>query len=161
MYWFTADTHFGHSNIIKFCNRPFQNVEEMDEALIENWNKNIKEDDTVYHLGDFKFKKSENFLRRLNGYKILIEGNHDKNSSLKDGWSEIYQYKKIVIDYKDIILFHYPIREWDQYYRKSWHLYGHVHNNVKPLEGTNSLDVGVDANNYEPISFDYLESIFT
>lgn len=78
--FFTSDTHFGHANIIRFCKRPFENVEEMNEVLIENWNKVVSDDDTVFHLGDFAFGGSnvwKEIIPRLKGHINLIIGNHE------------------------------------------------------------------------------------
>ena len=79
MIYFTADTHFGHENVIRFCSRPFSCAAEMDEALIENWNSRVKGNDTVYVLGDMFFRSVnfEEILKRLKGKKRLIVGNHD------------------------------------------------------------------------------------
>ena len=77
--YFTSDTHFGHANIIKFCNRPFKNVEEMNQKLIENWNSVVGPNDLVFHLGDFAFGGQPlwRYIReQLNGNIILIKGNH-------------------------------------------------------------------------------------
>jgi len=81
MTYFTADQHFGHANIIKLCNRPFSDVQEMDEALITNWNRRVTNGDTIYIIGDLFFRNSvpaEEYLKRLKGRKHLILGNHDK-----------------------------------------------------------------------------------
>jgi len=78
MIYFTSDTHFDHENIIKYCNRPFKDVNHMNESMIENWNNTVNDTDTVMHLGDFSFK-SDKFINRLNGNITLIKGNHDKN----------------------------------------------------------------------------------
>lgn len=157
--FFTSDTHFSHERIIQLCNRPFSSIEEMDEKIIENWNDVVKPNDTIYHLGDFSFnkeKKDSHFLHRLNGKKHLIKGNHDKQPSIKDGWSSINDYLKIKFNKKRIILCHYPLREWDGFFSGAWHLYGHVHGKLSPLENTKSADVGVDVCNYYPISFEEL-----
>jgi calcineurin-like phosphoesterase family protein len=79
--WFSSDTHFGHENIIKYCDRPFKNVDHMNEVIIDNWNSVVSPGDTVYHLGDValgQIDKSLACVSRLNGYKILILGNHDR-----------------------------------------------------------------------------------
>lgn len=89
--WVTSDMHFGHANIIKYCNRPFSDVDRMNEVLIHNWNQRVKEDDIVYHLGDFCFKggveggisKPQYWENQLNGKIIHIKGNHDRNNHLK------------------------------------------------------------------------------
>lgn len=79
MICFTADTHFDHANIIRFCNRHFATVEEMNETLIANWNRKVHGNDTVYILGDMFFQTTdpEPILRQLKGKKHLITGNHD------------------------------------------------------------------------------------
>ena len=82
MIYFTIDMHLGHENIIRLCNRPFSNVEEMDQALIDNWNRRVQPQDTIYILGDLMFrnkKPPEEYLRQLNGKKHLIIGNHDRD----------------------------------------------------------------------------------
>ena len=85
MRFFTSDTHFGHKNIINLCNRPFDDVTHMNEMLVVNWNKVIGQDDTVYHHGDVALgtiHESLQYIKRLNGTKIQIIGNHDRNFSL-------------------------------------------------------------------------------
>lgn len=106
--FFTSDTHFGHSNIIRYCNRPYNSVEEMDEDLIKRWNAIVKKDDIVYHLGDFSFymtkEKVSSIVRRLNGTIYLIKGNHDKkpNQWYRDcGFKEVYDHPII---YKEFCL---------------------------------------------------------
>jgi calcineurin-like phosphoesterase family protein len=165
--YITADLHFGHTNIIKHCGRPFNNFAEMDETLIINWNSVVRPDDNVYILGDLIYKAgnhASHYLKRLNGKKYLIKGNHDKflgDSSTHDFFEWIKDYH--VLSYKDarFVLFHYPIAEWDGFYRKSAHCYGHVHNNVSHLpEDANilrnldkrAINVGVDMNNFFPVS---------
>ena len=78
MQFFTSDTHFNHGHIIKYCNRPFISMEEMNETIVQNWNKTVKQKDIIYHLGDVCWGLPDIFLKKLNGYKILIQGNHDK-----------------------------------------------------------------------------------
>lgn len=78
--FFTSDHHFGHTNILKFCNRPFNSIDEMNEELIKRWNEKISPEDEVYHLGDFALTTSEQFkeiINRLNGTIYLIVGNHE------------------------------------------------------------------------------------
>ena len=76
-YFFIADTHFNHANIIKFCNRPFNDVLEMNEVMIDNWNKTVKWNDKVYHVGDFAFGEAKHIIDRLNGKITLILGSHE------------------------------------------------------------------------------------
>jgi len=170
MIFFTADTHFCHSNIINLCGRPFAELEQMNNALVKNWNSCIKNDDEIYILGDFIFKgngtDANNILRRLNGIKYLIKGNHDKfledETFDKSNFEWIKDY--FVLDYKKIkiILFHYPIFEWQGYFGDAIHLYGHVHNCGNKIEeqkrfkllGKRAIIVGVDVNDFKPISIE-------
>ena len=114
--YFIADTHFSHENIIRICNRPFNNIEEMEEKLISNWNNKVLDNDIVYILGDFSFKapkeKAISILNKLNGRKILIRGNHDKYVGQRDFdecFEKIYDYLQITENKQQLILSHYPI----------------------------------------------------
>lgn len=160
MIYFTSDLHFGHLNIIKYCNRPFLSVEEMDNALIDNWNRRVNKNDTVYILGDFMkngdYKTINNYLLRLNGSKILILGNHDdyikKNHELLY-FSLVSNYEELEIEHKQIILFHYPIIEWKNKNSGSICLHGHTHAKKRNCFNIKNLyDVGVDANTFSPIT---------
>lgn len=166
--FFTSDTHFGHANIIRFCNRPFKNVEEMDEVLIENWNQVVSDDDTVFHLGDFAFGGSnvwKSIIPRLNGHINLIIGNHDRKN-LRQGYMSsfgmVVPQLQIEIEGNPIYLNHYPFLCYGGSYRGVWQLFGHVHSgpNAEGLDISrlNTLfptqyDVGVDNNDYAPISY--------
>jgi calcineurin-like phosphoesterase family protein len=168
MIYFTADSHFNHSNIINTCGRPFKNVEQMNKTLIQNWNSYITDRDHVYILGDLVFKgtgiEANEIIKKLNGKKYLIKGNHDKfiedNSFNKDNFEWIKDYYVLAYEKMKFILFHYPIFEWEGYFGDAIHLYGHVHNNGKNYEqkkrlevlGKRAINVGVDVNNYYPIS---------
>jgi len=158
MIFFISDTHFGHERIRLACKRPFSNTDEMDEALIKNWNKVVKPKDTVYHLGDFAFGNIFKYRVRLNGKLHLILGNHDRlkreDYSLFDSVSD---YLKIKHYGQKIILCHYPIHYWDCCHYGSWHLFGHVHG-VHTNPGK-SKDITVDRINFTPISFDELKPI--
>ena len=165
MNFYTADLHFGHKRIIELDHRPFSSVEEMDQTIIENWNKKIRKNDDVYIIGDVCFKDAEKYLKQLNGRKHLIIGNHDKNiiknkEACKHFVSMDY-YKKIHENGKTIILCHYPIAEWDGFFRDSYHIYGHIHNSknasyqfMKQYE--NALNAGCMINNYEPVTLEEL-----
>ncbi len=149
--FFTSDTHWKHKNIIKYSNRPFSSVDEMDNTLIKNWNKMVGANDEVYHLGDFAFCSDDQFLdiiSQLNGKLTIILGNHDK--TVLNNRSKLYQMGVKVVDYKEvryngttICLFHYGQRVWNKSHHGSWHLYGHSHGTLPPLG--RSVDVGVDA----------------
>jgi calcineurin-like phosphoesterase family protein len=169
----TADTHFGHENVIRFCNRPFASAAEMDEQLIENWNQAIGPDDIIYHLGDFTLMGKEpasRYFKHLNGNIHVIPGGHDhrwlRKSTYRSGSGHPVSILpplhtiKVPLPNNDqhqlIVLCHYSLRVWDRSHYGSWHLYGHSHGNLPPLE--NSLDVGVDCWNYRPVSLDTIAS---
>ena len=165
MIYFTADTHFGHENIIKLCDRPFANKHDMDHTLISNWNDVVTDSDTVYHLGDFGFKSSAAYLRdimgRLNGKIILIRGNHDKNTikanNQCDRFDSVHDMLEIDVDGKHVFLCHYPTLEWPRYHQGSYHLFGHVHGNIPSHKlDPRQADVGVDVHDYTPVTFDQL-----
>jgi calcineurin-like phosphoesterase family protein len=158
--FFTSDTHFDHKNIMKYSKRPFSSVDEMNRVMIENWNRKVSNTDSIYFLGDLAFGDAHfanNVVNQLNGRKHFIRGNHD--SVLNDKNFDRSQFEWIkdyyVLRHNDmkIVLFHYPIQEWDGMFHGSIHLYGHVHNN--PFTGMKgSYNVGVDVNNYEPVSLE-------
>ena len=172
--YFTSDTHFNHANIIGFCSRPFKNVNEMNEALIANWNRVVGVDDIVFHLGDFCLGGSAewtNVLNRLNGKIYLIVGNHDMKNlrqSYYDRFEEIVMQKHIEIGKQKIYLNHCPFLCYGGAYKDTWQLFGHVHtsknNTGKDAYRLNMLfptqyDVGVDNNNFTPVSFDQVKAI--
>lgn len=150
-----SDLHLGHANIIKLCKRPFKNVEEMNKAIIDNWNSVVGEDDLVYVLGDFSFKGMEatHYLNQLNGKIVLIKGNHDryfKNPKL----ISMSDYKEIEIEGVTYILSHYPIISWNHAFKDSIHLYGHVHSTGKEWEFVNlpnAHSVCCEFHNYTPV----------
>lgn len=163
MIWFSADLHLSHSKIIKFCDRPFSSVEEMDQHLIEEWNRCVSSTDTIYFLGDFAFagqKRVAELLNSLNGLKHIIWGNHDKTLKKLLREQKLVEsqqdYLEIKVDRQPIVLFHYPLRTWNKAYHGSWHLYGHCHGKAPPLG--KSVDVGVDAKEltceYRPVNLD-------
>lgn len=132
--FYISDTHFGHRNVIRFDERPFEAVEEMDEALIENWNKAVGKGDIVYHLGDFCWGKTdewERLLPRLNGSITLIKGNHDLKrmpQNAKRYFADIKDYKEIKDNGRRVILCHYPILAYKSSYDpNTYMLHGHVH----------------------------------
>lgn len=151
--WFTADTHFNHANIIKHCNRPFKTVAEMDTCLINNWNKVVKAEDTVYHLGDFAWGNTNitEWYSKLNGRVLLIRGNHDKRLGCMFG-VEDRSYAELEYKGKTFILSHYPFEVWNKKHYGSIHLHGHCHGTLPKIE--NRFDVGVDCNNYKPVNIE-------
>ncbi len=166
--FFTADTHFHHANIIKYCNRPFKSVEEMDDTLINNWNDKIKSGDTVYHLGDFSFTEARPYFHRLNGNIHFIRGNHDKQAEgfyrdaiAKDQvtFVSFKDVNTVVYNGQEIFMSHYAHRVWNKSHRGVWHLYGHSHGTLPDDPNALSFDCGVDCHNYTPLSFDDVKRI--
>lgn len=167
--FFTSDHHFGHSNIIRFCDRPFRDVDEMNEELIRRWNARIGPDDEVYHLGDLALMSAEGFhalMARLNGTKYLIVGNHDSTALGAKKWFKwVKEYHELKVSDPErpggvqrIVLFHYAMRVWRGDHRGTWHLYGHSHNNLPEKADQLSFDIGVDANDYYPLSYEEVKA---
>lgn len=152
--WFTADTHLGHTNIIRYCNRPFKTVEEMDEAIINNWNAVVDKWDDVYHLGDFCFKgRGPKYYReKLNGYIHLVWGNHDRKSQFGSAFHGKTPLTTIKVRGISITLCHYAMRVWNKSHFDAWHLYGHSHGCLEAVG--KSLDVGVDGHDFRPWPFE-------
>jgi len=156
MIHFISDTHFGHKNIIKYCNLPFLDVEEMDEVLIKNWNNVVDSKDTVYHLGDFSFRDPNAYVNRLKGKIVLIRGGHDfKFKNELRCFNDVFDLKTIKIKDKTIVLCHYCLRVWDKSHYNSWHLFGHSHGKLESIG--KSHDVSVNNIDFKPISFENLE----
>lgn len=159
--WFCSDLHLGHANIIKYCERPFHSVEEMDEALINNWNSRVGSKDIVFYLGDLAFDNHEKYLRALNGQIYFIYGNHDKNIDLySDRFKALEDLLEVKIGEQYITLCHYPMASWPRSFYDSWHLYGHVHSKQDMFPKLLSHDVGVDRNGYAPVNYEELKNIF-
>ena len=165
MIYYTSDQHFCHNNIIKLCNRHFNNILDMDFQLESLWNRKVRPEDTVYILGDLFFKQGniedvKSILNHLHSKKILIKGNHDNflnQINWRDYFDKVCDYLKIKYNGRDVILCHYPIEEWDGFFRGSYHLYGHVHNNDNGLRKfKRRYNVGVDVNDFEPKTLDEL-----
>jgi len=168
--YFTSDHHFGHKNIIKFSERPFRDVEEMDEMLIQKWNEKVMPQDEVYHLGDVGLCSSgklRKILDRLHGKIYLINGNHEKSAQACDSRFEwIKDYFELVVPDEEfkrgeqmIVLFHYAIREWNASHWGTYHLYGHSHGTLPDNPKSLSFDIGVDCHDYYPLSYEEVKSI--
>lgn len=155
--WFTSDTHFHHDNIISYTSRPYSNVDQMNEALIQNWNSVIRPHDVIYHLGDFAFGRGatttaiQTTVNQLHGQINLIPGNHDKKMKGISGIHVLHPIHMIKPKVR-IVMCHWPMLSWYGSHGGSWHLFGHVHGKLETH--VLSLDVGVDANNYTPINLD-------
>jgi len=166
--FFTADTHFGHSNVIKYDKRPFADVAEMNQTLVKNWNRVVAPSDAVYHLGDVSIlrpEKTREILNSLNGKIFLIRGNHDKAAEHKlcasrFEWIRDYFFLSLDGGIK-IALMHYAMRVWDRKHYGTWHLHGHSHGRLTPEPGTLAVDVGVDVQQYSPVSLEQLTQRIT
>lgn len=168
--FFTADHHFGHANIIKFSERPFQSLEEMNEELIKRWNEKISPQDVVYHLGDVSLGKpdfTKGVLDQLNGKIFLIKGNHEGSALTHTKRFEwIKDYHELRVEdadnsngYQKIILCHYAMRTWNGSHRGTWQLYGHSHGTLPDDPNLLSIDVGVDCHGFYPITYDEVKLI--
>jgi calcineurin-like phosphoesterase family protein len=168
--YFTSDEHYGHANVIKFCNRPFSSVEEMNEGLVERHNQRVRQGDLVYHLGDMFWRKlgvekAREIINRLNGQHYYVWGNHEElmesNADLRNRFVWCKDIARVFpskgTDYPKIVLCHYAMRTWRGSHRGDWHLYGHTHAGI-PEYGL-SFDVGVDARNFFPVSVDEVADI--
>ena len=191
--WFTADTHFGHGNIIKYCQRPFMSAEELaaargehrqargpgdkpgklrlsdetvqrhDEALLDAINTRVAEDDLLWIVGDFCWGGLAEAMRYRNRIRcrsvFLVWGNHDRRD-IRPAFTDTIEQGMIEVAGKEIWLNHYPMRSWNKAFHGSWHVYGHVHGRLRREDEANRAmlvkDVGVDACDYRPWSFDEL-----
>lgn len=160
--FFISDTHFGHTNVIKYSNRPFASVEEMDEALIANWNAVVKPGDRIYHLGDFTFhrpEKAQHILSRLSGQKYLIRGNHDWSiQKWAKGFLWMRDMEMLKVGTQKIFLSHYAMRVWDCSHHGAWNLHGHSHGTLPRLPGYKQADMGVDCWGYRPVPFEEIQA---
>lgn len=172
MIYFTSDTHFGHKNIIKLTQANFSSIEERDALIIKNIAA-LKGNDTLYILGDLSWYNAPKTIEIFRQFKcriVVIKGNHDSTETLNrllredliDSWHYYLELKGDLIAPASLIcLMHYPIEEWNGYFKSSSaHLHGHIHGkkfrnvpNERPdgRLNINRFDIGVDANNYAPI----------
>ncbi len=153
MYFFTADQHYGHKNIIKYCERPFADVDEMDSTIRQRHNSLVTDDDTVVHVGDLAFakKRPQQLIDTLKGKHVFIKGSHDK---WLHGSPPIWETE---IAGHSIVVCHYAMRTWPRSHYGTWHVFGHSHGRL-PDQGL-SYDVGVDVNGFYPVSFTRLYEI--
>jgi calcineurin-like phosphoesterase family protein len=166
MIFFTADLHFGHENIIRHCARPFKNAEEMNRVLVANWNAKVGVRDTVYILGDLFYRFNGypiNILKKLNGKKHLLVGNHDKSwmkqVALDKFFESVSDVLTVEIDGRKCVLCHYPMLDFEGDYM----IHGHIHNSQhrdEHFEIWRSFDMmlnaGVDIHDFAPVSFEEL-----
>lgn len=155
MLWFTADTHFGHTNIIRYTARPFRNAQRMDAALVSNWNSLVSPNDNVLHLGDFGFGRSDylaHMIDQLNGRITLIRGSHDMLAArVLQKFACVLERATIMMQRKLILLEHVPSHR-----RRPTGVYGcfhgHIHRSQAP--GRHNLNVCVDRWDFCPVPFD-------
>lgn len=179
--FFTSDTHFGHTNILKYCNRPFSSIEEHDKELIKRWNERVGENDIVFHLGDFAFAAEsyiKEILNQLNGKKYLIFGNHDWRRMTKNVcntyFEDVSQQMVITIDDRTIYLNHFPFLCYAGSWRginAAFQIFGHVHSGPYSGHGLDhdrlrhifpmQFDCGVDHNDFYPYSWEEINTIIT
>ena len=164
--YFTADTHLGHANIIKYCRRPFSSAREMDEIIYCNWAAVVRPEDCVYHLGDVAWgdeaaiAKTAQRIKYLPGKKYLVPGNHDYHLDiLADAFDEVlpalYEIgAQARSGHHRAVLCHYPLAAWNRSHHASLHVHGHMHGRI-PMD-TQRADAGVDVWNYYPVSLEEL-----
>lgn len=167
MIYFTADTHFGHANILKLCDRPFDHIQEMNESLIAKWNSRVNGNDTVYIVGDlfFRCNDAEAILKHLRGKKRLIVGNHEGSWLGKVNASKYFASVDNFLEISDgqhaLTLCHYPLLTWN-HAKKSYMIHGHIHIDTSsdywPLLRVRErvLNAGTDINSFQPVTFDEL-----
>lgn len=159
MLYFTSDWHVGHENIIKFCNRPFESLEEMHEVLVTNYNSVVTYKDDVWFLGDLVLRATDaqsKLFGRLKGHKHVVWGNHDRSHRrvLSKYFETNWEYKELKYDKRRFILMHYPIHSWNGRNKGSIHLHGHTHGTLPFDKRLRRMDVGVDVHNFHPVSYE-------
>jgi calcineurin-like phosphoesterase family protein len=180
--YFASDYHLDHKSVIKFDQRPFKNVNEMNDELIKRWNDVISDDDIVFYLGDLSHRSSPKRVKylidQLNGKIHLIKGNHDKDHDLnkiKDRFESIGHYMDLYVRdndvsqdfFQQIVLFHYPIYSWNRAHYGSWQLHGHCHQSLvstdfgKEFYKRKVLDMGCNAWDYKPVSYETIKDIMS
>lgn len=172
MIWFTSDLHFGHEAVIKMQNRPFKDSREMNNALIHNINGCVRPNDTLYILGDISHhitaEETNDLIKRIHGRKHLLLGNHDVTGEPEQCqydaslFESVDYYKKINAYNLNIVMMHYPMLTWPKTMAGSVMLHGHIHsgpeyNQANIRDGIRRYDVGVDANNYCPVSIEQVK----
>ncbi len=174
--WFTSDLHFCHANVIKYDGRPFNDVDEMNEQLILNWNSVVGEKDVVFYLGDLSFDRSgadtQRIVGELNGKIHYILGNHDDERDIRKlgRFETISDYVNLSINDLDnprkkqgIMMMHYPILSWDKAHHGDWHLHGHCHQSLVTQNPEyykrKVLDMGCNGWEYRPVSYAEIKAI--
>ena len=161
MVYFTSDHHFGHQNIIKYTDRPFESAKQMDKEMIKVWNNIISKEDKVFHLGDFAFAGQERIkeiVSQLNGHIVLIMGNHDRHRTA-EWWRKcgFWQVSEFPIIYKGVyILSHEPV--FMNEHMPYANIHGHLHNGK--MDDNFHCNVGVELSDYKPIPMHEIENFF-
>ena len=173
--WFTSDTHFFHDKIVEYSQRPFASVEEMNEELIARWNSVVHRDGIVFHLGDFCFGKPDKWnhiLDRLKGRIYLVLGNHDAghiSEEVAERFEAVAFQMRLNVNGQKIYLNHFPFLSYSGDNHGTWQLFGHIHSNLHNYNiiykhrlavlQPGQYDVGVDNNNFTPVSYRQVEEI--
>ena len=171
MIYFTSDFHLSHNNIRTYCNRPFDSVKEMDNTILSNLHTTLKKGDILYFLGDLSMGQVgvQRFLEDVKtiGVEVhIILGNHDRD--LQNFLSRnrnfypvrsISDIKNIILEGQSVTLCHYPMLTFNKSHYGAWQLYGHHHNgnfhaNIPPAVAGKRMNVGVDVNNFMPVSWE-------
>ncbi len=172
--FFTADLHLGHSNCIRYCNRPFTDAAHMNKSIIDNWNSVVQHGDDVYIVGDVSFSSLEEtvaMLRSLKGRKYLVAGNHDARLRKKQEFIECFTWVKdlheMVVPDPDapasnqhIVLCHFPLLSWNRSRYGAWMIHGHTHGVLQDKPWIKRYDCGVDPNGFVPVRYEQLKSVF-
>lgn len=164
MIYVISDTHFGHKNIIKYCQRPFSDVDNMDTEMINRWNSVVNPSDTVIHVGDFSFYSNtiaQQICQELNGVKILVRGNHDKSPEkmVDIGFNLVVECLILQYGGNKYLLQHHPI---DDAFLESvldniqveMLIHGHSHNTKPLIASKRSRNVSVENVNYCPMKLE-------
>ncbi len=145
MIWVTSDHHFGHKNIIRYCNRPFATSDEMNKEMVKRWNEKVKKEDLVIHLGDFAFKgRAKEFREQLNGTILLIEGNHD--SKTNEGFIKVQG--NLIIGNK--IFSHRPLERIPKGF---FNIHGHIHDK----QSYHGINLSVEHTDYYPVRLEEIK----
>jgi calcineurin-like phosphoesterase family protein len=161
--WITADQHWNHAGIIRLANRKFDDINHLNEHMISEWNAVVRAGDDVYHLGDFTRDLDDALalLLRLNGRISIIRGNHDRwigdleeDNRLSVDLTILPPLARLNFNHTKIWLSHYPLRAWEGSFKGSMHVYGHTHNTLEADRLPRSMDIGVDAVGFRPLSIE-------
>lgn len=162
MKFYTSDQHFDHFNIISLCGRPFDTLLDMQNCMINNWNNLVSQSDDVYILGDFCFNYNVfmSIASKLNGVKHFISGNHDSEAHNRAKKMDMVKcvfhphIHNIVDNGKRLVLCHYPLYEWEGFYKGAIHLHGHIHREIDPPYNINVYNVCVDVRDFKPVTLE-------